>query len=151
MFTGCTEQCIKDAIIENISSQERPLRVVIATVAFGMGVDVPDIRNVIHFGSPHDSETYVQAVGRAGRDGESSHAVLLNRRGKARQHVDAAMDKYCSSTTTCRCDMLYSNFDDYTRSVREPCMCCSVCAKNCECGRCSDNLYNSNFLFTCTV
>ena len=62
MFHSCTEPCIKDHIITTTS----PLRVVIATVAFGMGVDIPDIRNIIHFGSCEDIEMYVQAVGRAG-------------------------------------------------------------------------------------
>ena len=52
-------------------------RIMVATTAFGMGVDVPDIRLVVHFNLPLSVIDYYQQIGRAGRDGETSHAVLL--------------------------------------------------------------------------
>ena len=63
MFHSCTESCIKEKIIEAFSTPSSPLRLVIATVAFGMGIDVPDIRSIVHFGSCEDTEAYVQAIG----------------------------------------------------------------------------------------
>jgi ATP-dependent DNA helicase RecQ len=54
-------------------------RVMIATKAFGLGVDKPDIRFVYHFEFPDSLETYAQEAGRAGRDGQPSRATLLYR------------------------------------------------------------------------
>uniref|UniRef100_A0A1X7TE05 DNA 3'-5' helicase n=1 Tax=Amphimedon queenslandica TaxID=400682 RepID=A0A1X7TE05_AMPQE len=75
-FTGCTEEAVRNTIPKQFS-RESCLRIVIATVAFGLGIDCPDVRKVLHFGVPEDVETYVQQVGRAGRDGRMSYYTLL--------------------------------------------------------------------------
>ena len=59
-------------------------QVVVATTAFGMGIDKPDVRLVLLYNLPESLESYVQMVGRAGRDGEPSGTVLLHGRGDAR-------------------------------------------------------------------
>ena len=74
--------------------QEGKVRVMVATNAFGMGIDKPDVRLVIHIDCPDSIEAYFQEAGRAGRDGQRSYAVLLYNSGDKRKLEKRVADTF---------------------------------------------------------
>ena len=69
----CTSTSVKNRILKSFTKVDG---VAVSTVAFAMGIDVPNINNVLHLGTPNDLECYVQESGRGGRDGGATDAVL---------------------------------------------------------------------------
>ena len=76
MYTSCTVADVGAVIIRVFSTHYSHLRIVCATIAFGLGIDYPDLRLVMHVGIPSDIESYVQESGRSRRDG-NRFALLL--------------------------------------------------------------------------
>jgi ATP-dependent DNA helicase RecQ len=146
MFTHCTHTTVKKKIIKQFTTPS-PLRVVIATIAFGMGLNCPDIHQIIHWGVPQDAEAYVQESGRAGRDGKQSLAIILKKpQDLDKRYTTEQMKEYCNSQSSqCRRAILYREFPGCDSPLSRGCTCCDVCSTSCECGQCDSYISSFNF------
>ena len=136
-FSACNSPSIKNHILSAFSSPNGRLRIVIATVAFGMGIDCPNIRRIIHWGPPSDIESYIQETGRAGRDGDTAYATLYySKRELSLPFMDSSMVAYCKNDDTCRREVIFRDFDYVKDKSVTDCRCCDLCAMVCECFEC---------------
>ena len=135
IFTHCTHPTVKQKVLEQFTMPSSPLQVVIATIAFGMGINCPNIRQVIHWGAPEDPEMYLQESGRAGRDGGPAQAILV-RHTHDSKFASKQMLEYIKNTSQCRRSMFLRDFPGCTEVSGKSCMCCDVCASLCTCDQC---------------
>jgi ATP-dependent DNA helicase RecQ len=117
------------------------IQIVIATVAFGLGINKPNVRYVIHFEPPRTLESYYQEIGRAGRDGLNAEALfLVDEKDVARikkrisegdnpQRVNVEMQRFAAmdafiDAQTCRRQVVLNYFAEYTE---KGCGNCDIC------------------------
>ena len=68
---------LKEEVIFNFLKPETCTRIIICTEAFGMGMDCPNIKKIIHYLSPSTPDSYIQQTGRGGRDGGQARALCI--------------------------------------------------------------------------
>ena len=141
MFSACTQPDVKEEIIRSFSIPNSQLRVVIATIAFGMGIDCSNVRRIMHWGASDDVEQYLQESGRAGRDHLLAHAILYHKvPDVVTRDLSEDMKEYCINKSVCRRTMLFKKFNGYTEHLyagNELCQCCDICECVCMCAKCS--------------
>ena len=96
MYTSVTDKEVQDSIIASFCKIDSSLRVLICTIAFGMGLDCHDVSQIIHWGPASNLEAYMQECGRAGRSGNASSALLYVRhRDLSSPNISKDMKDYC--------------------------------------------------------
>uniref|UniRef100_A0A8C6SJ85 DNA 3'-5' helicase n=1 Tax=Neogobius melanostomus TaxID=47308 RepID=A0A8C6SJ85_9GOBI len=115
----------KTRVLSSLSG-EGNCKVVVATTALGMGLNFPNISHVVMYGVPEDIEAIVQEIGRAGRNGEQSHAVIycIKQYTKVDQVVKELLN---SKRHGCFRKALYSHFDEQATAVMPGHQCCTYC------------------------
>ena len=129
-----------------------PLRCLICSNAFGMGINVPDVEVVIHWGASQSMQDYWQEVGRAGRDGRQSQAFLYAVKNKL-QHVaedfKTLLKDVNSGKQTCFRHGILQSLSEATLPQKQytpcslkcnqcsccMCMCCTFCKHRCPCSK----------------
>lgn len=135
----------KSRILEEFRKPDSMIRCLVSTVAFGMGIDIPDIRFVCHWGESDCVAQYWQEVGRAGRDGEPAEAHLYHRQSQLSLCKPDIRDVVASiKTGVCVREALLSKLHiegmpNFQRDVaKDMCTCCCNCREICRCQKCTN-------------
>lgn len=136
MFTACVRSEVKDIILKLYQNPIRCLRIIFATISFGMGLDCPNVHHVIHWGVPSDIESYLQETGRAGRDDQPPRATPYFT-GKDFSGLRVEVNETVLPMDDCR-TFLLKGFDGTDDECVKLLCSCDICCRKCNtCTKCS--------------
>lgn len=104
IYTRASTTGLKEQVIEAFQKESSSTRVVLATIAFGMGLDVQDIQQVIHISPSVDIEDYAQQIGRVWRNGQPNKAILV---AKYNRYSSEERKSYMQNGSECRIVFMY--------------------------------------------
>ena len=141
MLHSCSPPANKESVLNSFRVTDGVVRILVATIAFGMGVDCKGVHRTIHFGPSMNLESFVQETGRAGRDGAQSTSYVLYH-GLLLTHVGKDIKEYIQ-LKDCRRKGIRKHFAVTTSAVTTSAVttstvlpghkCCDNCALTCEC------------------
>ena len=125
----------KQDIAKDLIAEAGHFRVIIATNALGLGVNMRGVDLVVHYGCPRDLEDYMQEIGRAGRSGAPAQALMMYKP----LHLlgsSSEMKEYVKDSSTCRRMIIANHFKPKEEhlGISPAHNCCDVCAADCQCG-----------------
>ena len=149
MFHGSIGKGLLDFTLQMFRKKDSTLRVLICTIAFGMGIEIPDIRHVIHWGKSKSLTEHWQEIGRAGRDGLPARATWYPKTVSGRDKE--VFEKIKHSFNVCIRETILNHFKlpsvayKFTNKPTpctnkcdfctcQLCVCCSHCKSVCGCG-----------------
>ena len=136
MFHASTPQHNKEVILKSLLDPKGVVRVVFATVALGMGINLRDVNTIIHYGAPHSLEDYFQESGRGGRSGGAAVSTIFwkpvdcpvrKQPTTLRDHELITVRRYVENVTACRRKWLLDYFDVQLDDQRS--RCCDNCTR----------------------
>lgn len=134
MYHSKTPQPVKEQIKNDMANKKGNIRVLICTNSAGMGVNYAGLYDVIHYGPSQDLDTFVQQIGRAGRDGLPANQILIYNARQLRS-ICPELLCYIESNDECRRKTLvqmYINEPKFNIAYKH--LCCDVCDSSCTCG-----------------
>jgi hypothetical protein len=148
MYHMKTDDSVKMNILETYSETDGKMRCVFASSSFSMGLNIKDIKYVIHFGPAMDLDDFIQETGRAGRmEGEQAISILLLfPRCLNGSNITPSMKDYVR-TKQCRRKALLKEYNADIAPIEPLHLCCDNCGKVCMCGDCPPSpLYDLGIL-----
>ena len=134
MYHSKTSDKVKENIREDMTTSGN-IRVLICTNSAGMGVNFHGVNNIIHYGIPREMDTFVQQMGRAGRDGQYGEELIIFSAHKGQLgRVEVDLVKLVKDDSECRHTTLCLSYALDNKKIVPLHNCCDFCEKLCKCG-----------------